>query len=239
MYGNRRKALLVSAALVGGALLMTACQDTDSGASHSSSSGTSAGKDATSSGSSTTGSNQDGGKDASGTGSSGSGSSGSGSAGKGSGGQGTAAGAGSGESAKVGKCRTDELKITAVDSTITGDPDGTVAVELKNKGGRSCAMSGYAGVDLKTSAGSLSAKRTGEKPTPIVLKSGQSVAFGISYPVNKSGGSGVRVTGLLVTPPNETKTVALPWPGAATLPVTDGAGSPVKVGPLGSAGQGG
>ncbi|MEU9993370.1 DUF4232 domain-containing protein [Streptomyces sp. NPDC048045] len=234
MYGNRRKALLVSAALVGGALLMTACQDTDSGAAHSSSSAASAGKDATSSGSSTTGSNQDGGKDASG-----SGSSGSGSAGKGSGGQGTAAGAGSGESAKVGKCRTDELKITAVDSTITGDPDGTVAVELKNKGSRSCAMSGYAGVDLKTSAGSLSAKRTGEKPTPIVLKSGQSVAFGISYPVNKSGGSGVRVTGLLVTPPNETKTVALPWPGAATLPVTDGAGSPVKVGPLGSAGQGG
>lgn len=65
------------------------------------------------------------------------------------------------------------------------------------------------------------------------------MAFGINYPVNKSGGSGVRVTALLVTPPNETKTVTLAWPGAATLPATDGTGSPVKVGPVGSAGQGG
>ncbi|MFH9299324.1 DUF4232 domain-containing protein [Streptomyces sp. NPDC017520] len=32
MFGNRRKAFLVSAALVGGALLMTACQDTEDGA---------------------------------------------------------------------------------------------------------------------------------------------------------------------------------------------------------------
>ncbi|MER5987213.1 DUF4232 domain-containing protein, partial [Streptomyces sp. NPDC001787] len=29
------------------------------------------------------------------------------------------------------------------------------------------------------------------------------------------------------------------WPGAPTLPVTDGSGSPVTVGPIGSAGQGG
>ncbi|MGC5529580.1 DUF4232 domain-containing protein [Streptomyces sp. SR-10] len=32
MFGNRRKAFLVSAALVGGTLLMTACQDTEDGA---------------------------------------------------------------------------------------------------------------------------------------------------------------------------------------------------------------
>jgi hypothetical protein len=42
-----------------------------------------------------------------------------------------------------------------------------------------------------------------------------------------------------VTPPGETKTVTFDWPGAATLPVTDGSGSPVKVGPAGNAGQGG
>ncbi|MGG2461613.1 DUF4232 domain-containing protein [Streptomyces sp. RGM 3693] len=164
---------------------------------------------------------------------------GKGSAGKGSGGQGTAAGAGSNENGKAGKCRTDELKITATDSTITGDPDGTVAVQLKNTGGRDCAISGYAGVDLKTNAGALSAKRSGEQATSIVLKSGKSVAFGINYPLNTSGGSGVRITGLLVTPPNETKSVSLPWPGAGSLPVTNGSGSPVKVGPVGSAGQGG
>ncbi|MFI1731556.1 DUF4232 domain-containing protein [Streptomyces acidicola] len=155
------------------------------------------------------------------------------------GGQGTVAGTGSNENGEVGKCRTDELEFRAIDHTVDGDPDGTVAVELTNGGGRDCAISGYAGVDLKTSAGSLSAERSGEEVTPGILKDGESVAFGINYPINDSGGSGVRVTGLVVTPPDETKSVTLDWPGAATLPVTDGSGSPVKVGPMGSAGQGG
>ncbi|MFF8915357.1 DUF4232 domain-containing protein [Streptomyces sp. NPDC015032] len=160
------------------------------------------------------------------------------SAGKGSGGQGTAAGTGSGENGKIGKCRTDDLDISATDSTIDGDTEGTVAVQLKNGGGRDCVLSGYAGVDLKTSAGSLSAERTGEKSTPMTLKDGKSVYFGVTYPINKSGGSGVRVTALVVTPPDETKSFSVEWPGAATLPATDGSGSPVKVGPMGSAGQG-
>ncbi|MFG2478332.1 DUF4232 domain-containing protein [Streptomyces fagopyri] len=234
MSGNRRKAFLVSAVLVGGSLLVTACQDADSGAGQSASSATTAGKTVTPSGSSTTGDSQGGGSD----------STGKGSGGGDSGGQGTAAGTGTGGTGtggtgKVGKCRTDELEITAADNTIAGDPDGTVTVRLKNGGGRDCAISGYAGVDLKTGAGALSAKRTGQQATSVILKSGQSVAFGINYPVDRSGGSGVRVTGLLVTPPDETKTVTLDWPGAGTLPVTDGTGSPVKVGPVGSAGQGG
>ncbi|MFI6150802.1 DUF4232 domain-containing protein [Streptomyces sp. NPDC051109] len=160
------------------------------------------------------------------------------SAGPGTPGQGTAAGTGSGANGKAAKCRTDELEITAMDNTIDGDPDGTVAVQLKNRGSRDCTLSGFAGVDLKTNAGSLSAKRSGEQAGAAVLKPGKSVAFGINYPINTSGGSGVRVTGLLVTPPDETKSVTLDWPGAATLPVTEGPGSPVKVGPIGSAGQG-
>ncbi|MEU3524046.1 DUF4232 domain-containing protein [Streptomyces sp. NPDC038707] len=162
------------------------------------------------------------------------------SAGKGSGeGQGANAGTGSGKEGKLGKCRTDELQVKATDNTIDGDPGGTVVVEFTNGGGRDCVLSGYAGVDLKTSAGTLSAKRTGQQASRIVLKDGGSVAFGITYPINDSGGSGVRVTGLVVTPPDETKSVTLDWPGAATLPVTDGSGSPVKAGPIGSAGQGG
>ncbi|MBF6048521.1 DUF4232 domain-containing protein [Streptomyces sp. NRRL B-1677] len=228
MSGNRRKAILVSAALVGGTLLMTACQDTDADAAKGSSSAPAADKPATSPGASTTGGNQGSGKD----------SAGKDSAGKDSSGKGTAAGGGSGANGKVGKCRTDDLEITASDSTITGDTDGTVAVTLKNLG-HDCAISGFAGVDLKTSAGSLSAKRTAEKSGQSILKSDKSVSFGITYPVNNSGGSGVRITGLRVTPPNETKSVTLNWPGAATLPVTEDGGSPVKVGPIGSAGQGG
>ncbi|MFF3410526.1 DUF4232 domain-containing protein [Streptomyces sp. NPDC002742] len=228
--------LTVAALAVAAGLSLTACQNGDGGtgssspspvstASSASTSGGGSGSDSSNPGSS----DQGGGKE----------SAGKNSGGTSSGGKGTTAGTGSDKSGAVGKCRTDELEITAKDNTIDGDPDGTVAVRLKNRGGRDCAIFGYAGVDLKTSAGSLSAKRTGEQANHVVLKDGESTAFGVNYPINKSGGSGVRITGLLVTPPNETKTVTLTWPGAATLPVTDGTGSPVKVGPVGNAGQGG
>ncbi|MFB7917475.1 DUF4232 domain-containing protein [Streptomyces sp. NPDC056061] len=158
--------------------------------------------------------------------------------GKDSAGKATTGGSDSGTSGGTGKCRTDELEITAADRTIGGDDEGTVAVTLKNGGGRDCTLSGYAGVDLKTDSGTLSAKRSDEKSDPVTLKDGKSMYFGINYPINTSGGSGVRITGLVVTPPNETKSVTLDWPGAATLPVTDGSGSVVKVGPMGGIGQG-
>ncbi|MFH8978450.1 DUF4232 domain-containing protein [Streptomyces sp. NPDC017890] len=216
-----RKITLVALAVVAG-LSLTACQN-DDGTDQSAPSAASS-SSSSNAGSESAGSDQDGGT---------------GSAGKSPAGQGTAAGTGSSEDGKAGTCRTDELEITAVDSTIGGDPDGTVAVDLKNGGGRDCTLSGHAGVDLKTNAGSLSATRTGEPADPVTLKDGETVSFGISYPINDSGGSGVRITGLVVTPPDETKSVTLDWPGGATLPVTDGSGSPVKVGPIGSAGQGG
>ncbi|MCX4478498.1 DUF4232 domain-containing protein [Streptomyces cellulosae] len=152
--------------------------------------------------------------------------------------EGTVAGTGSNEDGKADDCRTDELEVTAENVTIDGDTVGTVAVTFVNGGGRDCALTGYAGIDLKTDAGSLSAERTGEEAPSVVLKDGKSVSFAVTYPVNDSGGSGVDVTGLVVTPPNETKSVTLDWAGTS-LPVTDGSGTPVKVGPIGSAGQGG
>ncbi|MFF3417572.1 DUF4232 domain-containing protein [Streptomyces sp. NPDC002698] len=230
--------LTFAALAVAAGLSLTACQNGDDGTGQSAPSATSHGS-APGGGSSSNGADQGGGSDSGGSDSGGSDQSGGAGTGKGSTGKGSTAGTGSGASGKVDRCHTDELEVTAKDNTIDGDPDGTVAVEFKNGGGRDCAISGYAGVDLKTSSGTVSAKRTGASAGQSILKNGQSIAFGITYPLNKSGGSGVRVTGLLVTPPNETKTVTLAWPGGPTLPVTDGAGAPVKVGPVGSAGQGG
>ncbi|MCX4847284.1 DUF4232 domain-containing protein [Streptomyces sp. NBC_00893] len=218
----RVRKLTFAALAVAAGLSLTACQNGEDDLGQAVPPSAS-GAASASGGSGSGGAEQDGGKDSAGTDSDG---------------KATAGGSGAGASGKVGKCRTDELEITASDSTVGGDTEGTVAVELKNGGGRDCLLSGYAGVDLKTSAGSLSAERTGEKSTPMTLKDGKSVYFGIGYPMNESGGSGVRVTGLVVTPPDETKSVTLDWPGAATLPATDGSGSPVKVGPMGSAGQG-
>ncbi|MGW1107883.1 DUF4232 domain-containing protein [Streptomyces sp. NPDC002540] len=218
----RVRKLTFAALAVAAGLSLTACQNGEDDLGQTAPSSASTASSA-SGGSGSGGSDQGGGTDSSG---------------KGSGGQGTATGTGSDANSKVGKCRTDDLDITASDSTIDGDTEGTVAVEFKNGSGRDCVLSGYAGVDLKTSAGSMSAERTGEKATPMTLKDGKSVYFGVNYPLNKSGGSGVRITALVVTPPNETKSFSLEWPGAATLPVTDGSGSQVKVGPMGSAGQG-
>ncbi|SOE32711.1 DUF4232 domain-containing protein [Streptomyces sp. OK228] len=225
--------LTFAALAVAAGLSLTACQNDNAGTGQSdpsSPSTASSGATASSSGggSDSGSSDQGGAKNSAGT-----------SSATNSGGTGTAAGTGSNANAKVGKCRTDELEITAKDNTIDGDPDGTVVVTLTNHSGRDCTVSGYAGVDLKTSAGSLSAKRTGQQAGSAILKNGKSTYFPVNYPFNKSGGSGVRITGLVVTPPDETKSVTLNWPGAATLPVTDGSGSPVKVGPVGSAGQGG
>ncbi|MCK1796905.1 DUF4232 domain-containing protein [Streptomyces sp. XM4193] len=145
----------------------------------------------------------------------------------------------SGDKGKPDTCSTDELEITAQDSTIGGDSTKTVTVTLKNGGGRDCAVGGYAGVDLNTSEGSISAKRSGQEPTHTVLKDGKETYFAISYPENASGGSGVKVQELVVTPPGERKSVTLKWPGDGTLPVTDKPDASVKIGPIGSAGQGG
>ncbi|MEU5480405.1 DUF4232 domain-containing protein [Streptomyces mirabilis] len=224
--------LTFAALAVAAGLSLTACQNDNAGTGQSDPSSPST-VSSSGGGSDSGSSDQGGAKNSAGTGSA------TNSGTTSSGGTGTAAGTGSNANAKVGKCRTDELEITAKDNTIDGDPDGTVVVTLTNHSGRDCTISGYAGVDLKTNAGSLSAKRTGQQAGSAILKNGKSTYFPVNYPFNKSGGSGVRITGLVVTPPDETKSVTLNWPGAATLPVTDGSGSPVKVGPVGSAGQGG
>ncbi|WP_217248052.1 DUF4232 domain-containing protein [Streptomyces sp. AC602_WCS936] len=218
-----RKLTIAAMALAAG-LSLTACQNDDATDGSAAPPAASTGSSSTG-GSASTGPDQQGGTDSGGTPDA------------------TGATGGTGGTDEDGKaaakCRTDELEITAIDATIGGDDRGTVAVDLKNGGGRDCSLAGHAGVDLKTNSGTLSAERTGEPAPSIVLKDGERTTFGITYPINDSGGSGVRITGLVVTPPDETKSVTLDWPGGATLPVTDGSGTPVQVGPLGSAGQGG
>ncbi|MER7144428.1 MULTISPECIES: DUF4232 domain-containing protein [Streptomyces] len=230
----RVRKLTFAALAVAAGLSLTACQSddgspapSDSAASNASSAGGGSGSaGANASAGSGTGADQGSGKGTGGTGkgtAAGTGSSGSGGSAKGSG----------------GKCRTNDLNITASDATVGGDKERTVAVEFTNTSGHDCMVSGFAGVDLKTNSGNISATRTGEPATPYTLKNGKSVFFGITYPSNDTGGSGIRITGLLVTPPGETKTATLAWPGASSLPITESGSTPVKVGPIGSAGQGG
>ncbi|MFD6585935.1 hypothetical protein ACFWED_03520 [Streptomyces anulatus] len=69
---------------------------------------------------------------------------------------------------------------------------------------------------------------------PQILKEGETAAFHITFPVNNnSGGSGVRLTDMAVTPPNEIEPFTLTWP-AGTLAVTDGEDSgKLEISPVG------
>ena len=225
-----RKLTLAAMALAAG-LSLTACQNDDGGSDQGAAPPAASTASSSNGGSGSAGSDQQDGSDSAGKSPNGTGGT------DGTGGSGSTGGAG--EDGKAAKCSTDELEITAIDATVGGDAEGTVAVDLKNGGGRDCSLAGYAGVDLKTNSGTVSAECTGDPAPRIVLGDGETVTFGITYPINDTGGSGVRITGLVVTPPDETKSVTLDWPGGSSLPVTDGSGTPVRVGPLGSAGQGG
>jgi hypothetical protein len=227
---HTRKAVAAVIGLVA-ALSLTACNgDGDDNASASTKPTASAEKDSggTSGGADTGGAT--GTEEPASTGGGGKTSDGKTSGGKTSGGeaaQGTVAGTGDNSNGKVGICRTDELEVNATDNT-TDKTEGVVTVVFKNGGGRDCTINGYAGVDLSASTGdTISVERNGESPVRDVLKNGESAAFNITFPYNNSGGSGIRITNLVVTPPDETKHVTLDWP-AGSLPVTDGE-SPVKL----------
>ncbi|WP_367125037.1 DUF4232 domain-containing protein [Streptomyces phytohabitans] len=225
----RARKLTIAAVAVAAGLSLTACQGDDDGNAKDDSSSESTtqaaeggadsdGADGSDDAEGSGGADEDGGKD-------------------------TAQDDGSGSSSTKGfaKCVTDDLTIKASDSTIGGDTTGSVAVDLTNKTDTGCRLSGFAGVDLKTAEGTLSATRKGEPADPTILKPGKTISFTVGYPMNDSGGSGIRVTGLVVTPPGDSKSVTLEWPGGSSLPVTDGSepGPGVFVGPIGSAGQGG
>ncbi|MCX3287152.1 DUF4232 domain-containing protein [Streptomyces sp. NEAU-H22] len=131
MSGNRRKAFLVSAVLVGGALLMTACQDTDKAADTGASQGSpSASGDAAT---------PSGGSSAAGSGK------GSGAAGKGAGATGgTEDGAGSGADTGNGKrepvgqsCGANDISWNTRSETQAG---GYILISAKAKPGITCVL---------------------------------------------------------------------------------------------------
>ncbi|MGQ4331480.1 DUF4232 domain-containing protein [Streptomyces hayashii] len=135
MSGNHRKAFLVSAALVGGAMLMTACQDTntDTGAAKGSSSATPSGNAATPSGSSTAGKDQSTGKG------SGTASKGSDTASKGTeGGTGSGADTGNGKREQVEQgCGANDISWSTKSETQGG---GYILVIAKAKSGITCYL---------------------------------------------------------------------------------------------------
>lgn len=147
---------------------------------------------------------------------------------------GTAQGSVSGSGSSGGQCLTSDLSITA--TGVTGQSESRVDVTFTNNGGSACSLYGYPGVDLKTNDGTMSVPRkSGATKTQVTLTPGQHTVAVVEYPANNSGGTGVGITSMVVTPPNETHPVTVSWPGGS-LPVTDGSSSqPMDVSPVGSA----
>ncbi|WP_307866092.1 DUF4232 domain-containing protein [Streptomyces smyrnaeus] len=141
---------------------------------------------------------------------------------------GTTGGGSGGGAADSGFCKTPGLAM----STSSGMAEGTLLVNLRNTSSATCTLRGFPGVDLKSNAGSFNAARNNTAPPTVTLQPGQTTRFTLHYPRNDTGGSGVTVTSLVVTPPNETQSQTLPT--SINLPVSDSPTPPVTVGPVGA-----
>ncbi|MER5371544.1 DUF4232 domain-containing protein [Streptomyces sp. NPDC002722] len=143
-------------------------------------------------------------------------------------GNGSDKGSGGGQ-INTGPCRTANLTIAANHGMAEGD----VLVSLKNDSD-ACSLKGFPGVDLNTSDGdTFSADRSANTPQEVVLGGGETTHFTLHTPPNNTGGTGLRIVSIVVTPPNEThsKTVRI----GLSIPVTDGSetGQGVMVDPVG------
>ncbi|WP_369205057.1 DUF4232 domain-containing protein [Streptomyces sp. PU-14G] len=125
-------------------------------------------------------------------------------------------------------CKTSGLAF----SSSHGMGEGTLLVNMRNIGSAPCTLHGFPGVDLQTREGSLSANRNNAPAPSVSVSPGEETRFTLHYPPNNTGGSGVTVNSLVVTPPNETASESVP--ATINLPVTDGTGPGVTVGPVGA-----
>ncbi|MGI5347424.1 DUF4232 domain-containing protein [Streptomyces sp. CA-250714] len=126
-------------------------------------------------------------------------------------------------------CRTSDLAL----STANGMGEGSLLVNFRNTGSAACTLKGFPGVDLQTEGGgSLNAARNNAAAPAVSIEPGEATHFTLNYPPNDSGGSGVDVTGLVVTPPNETTSKTVP--ASINLPVSDSPDSSITVSPVGA-----
>jgi len=133
----------------------------------------------------------------------------------------------------TGTCKTANLAF----SSSHGMGEGTLLVSLKNTGGDACSLKGFPGVDLRSQYASkpLSAKRSSLSAPVVTLKAGETTRFTLHYPPNNTGGSGVNITSMVVTPPNETHSKNMSV--NLNFPVEEGADQKVTVDPVGTGKQ--
>ncbi|RZD80857.1 DUF4232 domain-containing protein [Streptomyces albidoflavus] len=133
----------------------------------------------------------------------------------------------------TGPCKTANLDI----SGAHGMGEGTIHIAFKNTGD-ACYLKGFPGVDLKADSGpgSINANRSDLATPSVVLKTGESTRATLHYPANHSGGSGIDITLLEITPPEETHSKRIPT--KINVPVSDSSTSDeVIIDPVGTGKQ--
>ncbi|MGW1691993.1 DUF4232 domain-containing protein [Streptomyces sp. NPDC002399] len=186
MSGNRRKAFLVSAAVVGGALLMTACQDTDTATDTGAAQGSSSAASTAPSASSAAGSGQgtDKGSDAT--------------TGKGNGtkdGAGSGADTGNGKREPVGQvCGANDISWSTRSETQAG---GYILVIAKAKSGITCVLPAA----LPTVAFGSDGTQAGpaeQSVGPQITLSGSTTAYAGVNPKTADGNGGKELDSIIV-----------------------------------------
>jgi hypothetical protein len=154
---------------------------------------------------------------------------------------GSSTGGGTGTSSDgtgVGRCHTSGLGFSfgSGDGKVSSSDDQQqLVVVLNNKTSAACTLQGFPGVDLKSSGGSWSLTRSSAAPKKVTLAAGSSATFTITFlPWSQGSGTEFKATSVVVTPPNETTSATLAWPGGSVL-LQDGATHPgTYTGPVGS-----
>ncbi|MEU7156514.1 DUF4232 domain-containing protein [Streptomyces chrestomyceticus] len=122
--------------------------------------------------------------------------------------------------AGVQRCHTSHLTAvfaTGEDAVPDPNADGgtTTSIVLTNKGGRSCTIGGFAGIDLRPDAGGpgWSLARSSAKHGSITLAPGESTDFTLNLGMAQENAEDSWLPRTVtVTPPDETTSLTLKWP---------------------------
>ena len=124
-----------------------------------------------------------------------------------------------GDAAASGECTLDELQPSLGRTTGEAGQRHTAVVWV-NTSDRTCTMTGFGGVDLQGPDHPLgpiySLPRQQEEPTTVRLAPGGTAHSTITW-LPPQDGSGWTPDRMLVTPPDETRSAAVEWPGGAVL----------------------
>lgn len=141
--------------------------------------------------------------------------------------------------ASAARCHTADLSFSVAPGSGAQSvgSQGPVIIDMTNNGPSSCTMNGYPGVDLVAGDGQTWSlvRQTSVAPHAVTVRPGASTSFVITYlPYTPGSGQAFDVKTIVITPPNETTSVRIPWEFQPVL-LQDGATHPgTYVGPVGA-----